>query len=245
MNRRTFLGASAVSLASFFLPAPRPRLDLLRFCAQEPWGRYDLRLPFVFRDFAYASDAHCCLRVPPATADQERGQGEAPPFTSLSWNHDCLRGWRSLPKLDAQLARDSYCPTCDGYGHLRGEKPAVCDECERCGGTGVCWAGSNYDLSYPVQCRTCKGLGHVQPAGAVVCPTCQGYAVGVFPSVTILDGRYFDAQLYEKVRTLGGEYVHDQFKGSSLLKFRFDGGDGVLMGLDSGPVERRLVGATP
>jgi hypothetical protein len=204
MNRREAMQTMAGVLASFVLPAPRPRLDLKKFCARLPGPKYDFTLPYTLRDFTYATDGHLALRVRPASADRFEREGKIPPFDSLSWNHDALRGWRNLPKLEALEADDSECPACEGCGRTRGGVPAFGSEC----------------------------------------PNCHGDAVGHFPSIVRLDGRYFDAHLYAKVRDRGGEYLHDNLYADpnrSLLKFRLDGGLGMLAGMDAACVERWLV----
>jgi hypothetical protein len=96
-------------------------------------------------------------------------------------------------------------------------------------------------------CRACRGRGTAPRPGVADCPACQGKAIGRFPSLVKIDGRYFDVRLYRKVAALGGEAVVVDVPKSRLcdahthLKFRFDGGDGILMGLDTATVERRLV----
>jgi hypothetical protein len=231
-------------MASFILPAPRPRLDLRRWCARRAGNaghQYDHRLPYTLNDFTYATDGFRCLRVRPESGDVEQQKRLIPKVESLSWNHDRLKGWRSLPRLEWLEADDSTCHECDGYG-LAGD--AVYQECEPCGGTGNEWVGSNYDLSYPVPCPHCKSEGHIAPAGSVPCVACKGKPYGRRPSVVRLDGRYFDAHFYEQVRELGGEFVHDNWMckpSYPMLKFQFFGGVGLLMGMDPVGVGRRLV----
>ncbi len=80
MNRRTAIKTMAASLASFIIPAPRPRLDLKRFCARTPYGVYDLKLPYTLADYTYATDGYACLRVRPASGDVVQHEGKIPPF---------------------------------------------------------------------------------------------------------------------------------------------------------------------
>ncbi len=241
LTRRTALKSMVAALASFILPAPRPRLNLLSFCARREHGKYDLRLPYSLEDWTYATDSYLCVRVRPDSADRVQRTGKIPPFDSLSWNHDRIAGWRQLPRLEPLVADESECPACHGWG-LEGD--AIAHECERCGGTGHEWVGTTYNLSHPITCRTCKALGHIVPPGAVVCRVCQGNAIGRFASVVKLGDRYFAADLYAKVRGLGGEFVLDNLHANPslpMLKVRADGVDGMLMGMDAAGVERRLV----
>lgn len=241
VTRRDALKLAAASLVSFILPAPRKQLDLMAYCAKRPrLAKYTLTLPYNLADWVYATEGHICVRVRPETADVEQATGRIPPFETLSWNHDRLRGWRSLPKLEPLLAKDSPCTACEGYGLEGGD---VFQECETCQGCGQVWTGTDYASSYPVQCRACKGKGHVKPPGAKECGVCKGEAYGVLPSVVNLEGRHFDARLYELARATGGEYTHSHWHAMPypLMKFAFDGGHGLLMGLDGATIERRLV----
>lgn len=244
MNRRNFLGAAVGAVVSFVLPAPRKHLDLRAWCGREGiLGKYDVTLPWELDDWTYATDARACLRVRPATADAPHHLGAMPPFGTLPWDHDRLRGWREMPRLEPLLARDSQCPACVGTGFEGG---AVGSGCPKCGGTGHDWVGSGYAPAVPVPCRACAGRGVMPPPGAKVCPVCRGKAIGTFPSVVCLDGRYFAADLYERVRSLGGEAVLTLWRSPNskrddpLLSFRCDGGEGLLLGMDPS-VRHRLV----
>lgn len=237
LTRRNALKAMAGALAAFVLPAPRRHIDLTAFCSRRNRGRYDLRLPYCLEDYTYATDARVCVRVRPESADVALHTGPVPPFGGLSWDHDRLRGWRPLPSLPALLADDSNCPACDGMGY-----PGACaQDCERCAGTGVVWVGSNWDLSEARTCRECQGTG-AQAPGVPPCSFCGGKAVGRFPALVCLEGRYFDAALYEKLRELGAEFVHDNWHATPsypLLKVRCAAGDGLLLGVEHSAAERR------
>lgn len=241
VTRRDALKLAAAALVSFVLPAPRRELDLMKFCRRRPLGKYDCTLPYELEDFTFATDAKICVRVRPQSGDVIQAKGQVPPFDALSWNHERIRGWRPLPRLEPLLAKDSACPVCDGFG-LEGDD--IFQECERCDGCGNEWTGADYHLSYPITCRVCKGKGHVAPPGAAVCRACKGEAIGTFPSVVNLDGRYFEARLYELARQTGAEFVHDNWNAISrfpMLKFAFPSGVGLLMGIEVGAVDRRLV----
>lgn len=238
LTRREALKVMAGALAAFVLPAPRRHINLLEFCSRNELGKYDLRLPYEMGAHTYASDAGICVRVAPQSGDVIQHRGKIPPFEGLSWNHDRIRGWRELPKLEPLLAKDSDCPACDGSGYVGG---VIGTDCERCDGMGREWFGADYYSTRPITCRTCKGKGHYAPCEE--CPACKGKAIGVFPTVVKLDGRYFDAKRYEKARALGAEYVNDNWhamQSHPLMKFAWAGGLGLLMGM-SAVVEGRLV----
>lgn len=242
MTRRDALKTFAGTLAAFVLPASRPRIDLMAFCGRY-FLRYEMRLPHEVNDWTYATDGHVCVRVRPSVTDRVESHGKAPPFHTLTWNHDQLRGWRTLPRLQPILAADSDCPQCDGTGYSPG---ITCTECEACDGLGDVWVNSNYDDGRRRPCQDCGGLGHVPPAGTPECSNCHGKAVGVFPSVVKLDDSYYDAVLYEKVQALGGEFVTDYLharKAFPMLRFTFDGGSGLLMAIKGPLVEKRVARA--
>ena len=238
MNRRECLKGIAVGLASFILPAPRPRIDLAEFCATKTLGQYDLRLPYEVNGHTFACDSHICVRVAPSVADEVQSRGPVPPFHRLPWDHDELRGWRSLPKLEPIMAANSVCPECNGTGYERG---AVIVDCNVCDGTGTEWIGSVWDISRPQRCRGCKGSGN--RSNGPECATCGGQGDGVFPSLVELHGQYLNARLYAKAQRLGGEFVMEHWPMDtdlSILKFSFDGGDGMLMGIDRGCALRAI-----
>lgn len=230
MTRRTALKALAAGMAAFVLPAPRRTIDLTAFCDwRKATRRYDMAMPYELEDWTYATDSKVCVRVRPEMADAVHHVGKMPPFESLNWNHDTLRGWQPMPSRSPLLEHDGMCPACEGYGFEGG----VCgNECETCEGTGV----DGRAVSRSWRCEPCDGSGFVAPPGVAKCPACKGNAMGDFPSVVELEGRYFDVALYERVRSLGAEFAFDwltpaEFRPltSEVLKFKFSGGEGLLM----------------
>lgn len=234
MTRRDAFKAAVAGLASFVLPAPRRHIDLREFCGRAG-TRYDLTLPFELADWTYATDAAVCVRVRPQSGDAVQRTGPVPPFEGLSWNHAGLRGWREMPRLQPLLATDSPCPSCDETGYTTRQWATDCDACWATGFVG----GDRL-------CRACGGRGLIPPPGASDCPVCRGHGCGTFPSLVSLEGRWFDAGLYEKARQLGCEFVHDNWNSQPdkpLLKFRFAGGDGLLMAMYGDTAERRVASA--
>ncbi len=250
MNRRSALKSFAAIVATLILPAPRRQIDLRSFCAKEGNSRlkYDMTLPYEVGDNVYATDSRVCVRVRPQSGDVATDTVKMPPFESLTWNHDSLRGWSELKPQPGLLCSDANCPACDGAGYEGG---VMGFECICCDGYGK--KCTDIDDYVTVKCKPCEGRGIVAPPGIPVCANCRGKAVGVFPAVVCINGQYFDAKYYDKVRRLGGEFVVSDFAmfpltrkptPQKVLKFRFsDGGLGLLMGMDREAVETRLVGA--
>lgn len=244
MTRRDALKTMAGALVAFVLPAPRKQIDLTQFCDRVERYRWDMRRPYCLEDWTYATDSKVCVRVRPALGDVTQDTGKMPPFGQLSWNHARLSGWRCVPRLDPIPAADSDCPKCDGTGYAPG---VCCLDCPTCDATGWEWANPGVPGNFATrQCQTCGGDGGIGPPGVPPCAACKGKAVGVLPSLVELGGRYFDAGLYEKVRRLNAEYVHDNWNcvpGQTMLRFVFDGGEGLLMGVRKESAERRIADA--
>lgn len=233
-SRRGFLGSAlATALVPFVRPAPRPRIDLMQFCGRpDQLPRYDVTLPHMLGGHTFATDTKVCVRVAADPLDAVQNEGRPPPFHSLPWRHDDLRGWRTLPAPRPLLADDSNCPACEGTGNRGGVPDAKCDECGGCGAIG----GRG--------CNECHRTGRRRP-GTEACLACGGKAVGVFPSVVEVGGQFYAVELYEKVARLGGEYVTGPKVAGSphgVMMFRFDGGEGMLMPIRGDFVRPRLVG---
>lgn len=233
MNRRSALKLMGAALASFILPAPRRTIDMKAFCATYPGDRYDMTLPYCLDDWTYATTGNIAVRVPPATADRFSHSGKVPPFESLSWDMS-HRGWMPVAPRRRVLAVDSTCPKCDGYGAVLNGVGIPSCECKDCDGCG---------------CDTCADSGVTIPSGAEKCSVCNGHGHGVFPSLVQVGDRYFDAATYEKVVSLGAEcvIVDAEFcvpvsgsKNHSLMKFKFDGGEGMMLSLPKDIAARRV-----
>lgn len=242
MNRRQALKTMfAASVAMFIEPVPRRRIDLKSFCSPTEGAKWDLRLPYVLTDWTYATNAKICVRVRPESGDVAKHTGKVPPFSSLQWaDGRTERGWKTLPKRDPLMATDSYCPACDGNGYAGG---VIATDCDRCEGTGTEWWNNERRNG---SCLKCRGKGHYAPAE--VCPMCKGDAFGTFPSLVELNGQFFNTGLYDKAQSLGCEYLlgdmsDNYFVTYPLIKFRFDGGDGLLLGLEQGSARKVIAEA--
>lgn len=239
MTRREAIAVSAGTLLGLFVrPTPRRSINLLDFCGQE-CAKYDLRLPYVYQDWTFATDSILCVRVRPIGSDKSDHRGLIPPFEKLTFNHDRIRGWQSLPKLEPIIAQASNCPACDGYGRVGHQ--INWKDCTTCGGYGHQIVYSN-SLGHNVEekCKSCDGLGYPK---SEKCRTCNGNAIGTLPGLVRLGTHYFDYGLYEKIRKLNPDYVLDYWNSSPsmpMMKFKFAEGDGMIMGVDQNSAMRRI-----
>jgi len=242
MTRREAIAVSlGAMLGTFVRPTPRRTINLLDYCGGEGF-KYDCRLPYVYEDWTYATDSFICLRVRPVGSDKAEHKGKIPPFEQLTFNHEKLRGWKTLPKLDPIVAKDSYCPACNGFGRIGHQ--INWKDCKDCDGYGHQMTYSYWnDHGIESKCKTCFGRGF--PISEE-CQFCKGVSIATIPGIVSLNGHYFDYGIYEKVRKLNVEYVQDYWSGREsmpFMKFKFAEGDGMVMGLDKVSSERRIADA--
>lgn len=239
MTRREAIAVSAGTLLGLFVrPTPRRSINLLDYCGSEGM-KYDMRLPYVHEDWTYATDSFICLRVRPIGSDKADHKGKIPPFEKLTFDHDRVSGWKSLPKLQPIVATDSYCKACNGFGRIGHQ--INWKDCPDCDGYGHQMAYSNWnDYGVEGKCKTCHGRGfpvHEE------CQVCKGVSIATIPGLVYLNNQYFDYGLYEKIRKLNVDYVHDYLDGDTskaILKFKFSEGDGIIMGVDQNSATRRI-----
>ena len=239
MTRRESIAIMAGTLIGTFVkPMPRRSINLLDFCGSERM-KYDLRLPYVYNDWTYATDSFICLRVRPNGSDKTDHKGKIPPFEQLTFNHDTLRGWKSLPKLDPIIATDTYCQECNGYGRIGYQ--INWKECRDCQGYGHQMKyDDSSDLLIEKKCKSCHGNGF--PISEK-CPKCNDKPIATMPGIVCLNGHYFDYNNYEKIRKLNVEFICETLndpKPIPMLKFKFSEGDGMMIGLDKNIAEERI-----
>ncbi len=245
MNRRSFIRAAGLTTVAalcpswLIQPAKRRAVDLTAFCLPHPHrcGKFNLSRPFVQADWTFATDSRICLRVPPESGDvRDDASVNLPPAAPMPWwDHDQRRCWHDLPATPPRVFQeDSCCPACDGTGWNR---PHL--ECEVCQGVGALMDDSPYEFSDTwKECAACRGSGIL---GATPCGTCKGRASFVQPTTVQLGGQFFDLGFYRKIQSIGGvEYAMRFDGGDEPLRFRFDGGLGLLMGIDQKTVMRQI-----
>lgn len=239
MTRREAIAVSiGAMIGTFVKPMPRRTINLMDYCGSDMF-KYDCRLPYIFEDWTYATDSFICLRVRPNVSDKTDHKGKIPPFDQLTFNHDHLQGWKSLPKLDPIIATNSYCPACNGYGRIGYQ--INWKDCRACDGYGHEMTYSNWnDYGIEKKCKACNGRGF--PASEI-CPQCKGNSIETMPGIIQLNGHYFDYGTYEKARKLNVEFVceyQNEPKPMPIMKFKFSEGEGMMIGLDKNIAEERI-----
>lgn len=232
ISRRTFgkstIATAAVLLLPSWLFAPRKvrHIDLGVFCDPDV-GRYDLSRPFLQEGLTYATDGHICVRTglidaPPEDSEERR----LPKAAGLSWWEGQLQGWQSLDGARrVSVGVSMACPTCFGKGRVgKGVKP-----CAKCEGEGwYTYFDDDGFAEYEKRCPDCETTGYI---GGIVCGECQGS--GLVDYAYKLAGGWIVAPIYvAKLRTLGAvDYAVDGGPESDPVRLKFDGGEGLVMGM--------------
>lgn len=237
MNRRDVLKAGVAAGLSALVPSwllRRPDINLAAFCDPNAI-RFNMAQPFVQESpgglFKYATNGHVCLRVDTDWSQANRDAKHAlPPACTLPWLHDDRAGWKKWPASDPITLDPEYCPDCDGRGRVGDD----IEECPWCDGRG---------------CHKCHESGTM---GGTICQGCEGEPYGRFLGAQMIGDLPISFVLDRKVRQhlRDVEYHTDTLTfpnleaNSQAVMFRFDGGCGLLLPLDAGSVEGRLVKAS-
>lgn len=206
--------------------APKPKVvDLRPFCGLDSAIRFPgITVPFIQEGdtclHRYATDARICVRTAAEWYETEGAEQRGLPNAArnIPWDHDKSRGWKKWPAaaryedqddapcpMCGEIEREE-CPACEGYGENYVE-PHSWQWCKVCGGDGI--------LS--VECRMCKGVGSGNFPNLLVLPECN-----------LKIARKYD----QKIRTLSGvEFLARPQKYDEPIRFRFDGGEGLVMAI--------------
>lgn len=264
-TRRSFLSSVAALgvaalLPSWLIAGPR-RLDLRPFCRKglaASVTRFGaMNEPFIQESaaglFAYATDGHICVRADAASADKGDESIKRPAAHALAWPGD-VRGWQPWPRQDWIMAYDSDCHVCEGYGVVTFD--GECDFCDG-GGQRCKWCQEKGDWCERPSCdgfdgppcSKCRGSG----IEGTHCPACKGSdPICLRPGLQRVGGLFIPSCHDHRIRGLGEcEYIiepmqHAPHAGeyrsriSPAIKFRFDGGCGLLLPVIGDVVEKRL-----
>jgi len=186
-------------------------LNLLAdFCG----GRFDR--PFSEGKYTYATDGIVIVRLPAI--------GIAEPLDSFTGVSNQLFEQKgklvSLPKLPKETK--NTCGICGGRGKVT--------KCPDCDGNGKIYYSTN-NHEYEWDCKECDSMGYL-PGEVKICSECNGTGkvIDNFHKIITINGHKLQLGYLRKLSKLPGikiaahpvEYRH---------YFKFDGGDGILMGM--------------
>lgn len=189
--------------------------ELKSFCDSD---RHAMKQPFSIGNYTYATDGHICIRVKRLNEINENEYAPNP-NKILVWDHNKIEKWFDLPKYN--LDDFSYCSACQGTGKAT--------ECEECEGAGEIECES---CSHKSDCNSCDGSGGY-PGGDNICYSCKG---------TKKDTKYKGVEWRGKETLIAIKYlimlgdlkeckISDKGVHSDAIRFKFDGGEGLLMPL--------------
>jgi hypothetical protein len=188
-------------------------MNLQPFC--HPNRAYgSLSTPFSRGEHTYATDGHLIVRVPRLADVFERDN--TPRVDHLGWNHAELEDWANPPEIDQATLK--LCSVCKGSG-----KTNICPECD---GDGEVIAESHM-REYEVVCKTCGGDGKIA-GGEDVCDHCLGNGKDIDNPVPWRGG-HVSGQLLARLSTLPGLQLSRYGEPTEVIRFKFDGGDGLVM----------------
>lgn len=207
-------------------------IDIMKFCSKET-SRDKTNKPFTVDGFTYATNGHLIMKVPEMPEFKDNGNsGPGRATTMKEWTADVLE-WFSCPVIPEIM--DEPCKVCGGIG-----RAFVCPECDFDGMVELKTKFSDYESQ---QCETCGGHGQVTKE--VIDPLKKK-----FPSVVVdegdceqCDGSGIHRRIDNSVM-LGGTAMSDRYLSwigllpnceigttgqDTPARFRFDGGEGLLM----------------
>ena len=223
INRRDVLKAAIAAVLIPVVPTSAntitPAVPVLTEFVGESWTlRYKFDVPFVQRGFLCATDSRVLLRVPTALPEFATPEGKTRPFPPVMkcWDEyaSVVGKWRPWPEQRWLIDPSETCSKLEGL------------DCVTCDGGG---------------CADCFGTGYQSPAKT--CRVCRGTEYWMAQRV---GGRTVQARYDLKLRSfLPGplEFLEDGLgDGANPIRFRFRGGDGLLMPFEDGRGFREMTG---
>jgi RecJ-like exonuclease len=189
--------------------------------------REKIRAPFSDEQFTYATDGHIIIRVPRIPEITVPGGTTFPQWQSMPWDHDSLTDWKPL-SVEIPEGQRVDCKSCDGTGKI-----ITCQDCDGDGEVEYQYeslGGKTYD--YDLECPVCEGRGKMNGDGER-CEDCngQGYRIEAVPVKIGAIGLSISNQLLQRVKDLPGLEiaVKGRIEDMPPVRFRFDGGCGIIM----------------
>ena len=204
------------------------------FCCTDS-EKESLSEPYSSGDFTFATNGHVQIRVPRL---QEVPESEIAPKITITENDPVGKHYLKEPvewvAVPAVTVEPTLCTSCGGTG-----KAVVCPECDGNGWIGTETPWHRYDDQ---ECKSCKGTGQVsvrryalmgswkaQMPDPVVqsCDSCNhGVVWPLFGEV--INGVRINVRFLDMIGKLPGAQL-GLFGELDIVRFRFDGGDGLVM----------------
>lgn len=178
---------------------------LQKFCATEHF-REALKTPFSRGEYTYATNGFVLVRVPRIAEVAENSEAPNTDSPNVAVYFSETEGsWADMPDLVVEMMRvpilDKKCPECDGAGTVELE---------------------NDFNEYEAECRTCDGKGWIGDGRTKEVPKEH--------FIRFMERTYQTAGLL-LIQSLPGVQVRGlEGRECRHLQFRFDGGDGVVLG---------------
>lgn len=184
---------------------------LQRFCSTDEM-RLSIATPFSIGDFTYATDGAILIRIPRVLHIECRE--EVPDINVMPWDHEIINDWESLP--DYEIDPSEVCPVCKGSKASK--------ECFLCEGVAEITCPTAHA---EIECPTCDGYGDV-PASEGGCNWCISMGVSPFKEIH-WHNRKISLVYLEMMKSLPGIVLSKQGKAKEVIRFKFDGGVGLVM----------------
>ena len=191
-----------------------PLLNLQAFCSARPSDRF--AQPWVAGGWRYACNGSVAVRLPTTEPDSAKPPAEIS-GAFASYADATFLPW---PVDRPPVMAIQWCQRCEGERYVGG------DECPDCKGEGEKHC---HHCGHTNECKTCHGVGEVR---RLPCPACKG-AEEMFeqPWYRVV-GRHNIHMRYDRlIVELPNPAYCEQSLADKVLLFRFDGGEGFVMGL--------------
>jgi hypothetical protein len=208
-------------------------MDLKLFCSTSSYNHGRLAAPYSYGDYTYATNGHILIRVP-RLADAPENENAPKVWTgdiAELFNREPAE-WVPVPEVDYD---GDECEVCGGTGTA-----LLCPECE---GEGEVFPETKYSIYEGQDCATCEGNGQISQQawndfvkghkfkGQAIedsCDECIGTGIESTKASQVING----SRISEKYLWMVGELPGAElgiFEPEAAVRFRFDGGDGLIM----------------
>ncbi|MGC4017517.1 MAG: hypothetical protein QM755_23830 [Luteolibacter sp.] len=194
--------------------------------------RPEIGLPYNQSGYTYATDGRIMIRVRESDVTGQLFAGNKGPSKACAdffplgaskWPEvEFPPLWQFIPEETCE------CDVCGGSGFA----PVDCEACEGDGG--------KYDDAVKMwsSCAHCNGAGEKQSTSGVKCHECEAGRMEVGTTVALNRGAIFTVLYYLKLIAALPNWKVRWRDPSATLYFTFDGGEGVLQLMRTGPPER-------